>query len=112
MPHTLQLELAERVALEALLRVSLPNRAIYTLDKGKSPFTSEAVPLHKVSQLSDAIKTLLDLLDFASAYVKTVVSGSTTPNPVIGRQIAQTLAAIPTHDPAHFADLSFVFALI
>ena len=52
--------------------------------------------------LQVSMEKLLDLLETASVYVDSVVEGSVAPDAIVGRQIADTLAAVPRIRPEIF----------
>jgi translation initiation factor 3 subunit F len=54
------------------------------------------------SSLQVSMEKLLELLETASTYVNGVVDGSTPPDATLGRQIADTLAAVPRIRPEIF----------
>jgi translation initiation factor 3 subunit F len=59
-------------------------------------------PQQEDASLQVSIEKLLELLETASTYVNGVVDGSIPPDAMLGRQIADTLAAVPRIRPEIF----------
>ena len=63
---------------------------------------SNDAPEEAATSLQVSMEKLLELLESASAYVDGVVEGRTPPDAAVGRQIADTLAAVPRIRPEVF----------
>ena len=66
---------------------------------------SPDTPEEAATSLQVSMEKLLSLLETVSAYVDGVVSGKTPPDAAVGRQIADTLAAVPRIRPEVFDKL-------
>jgi translation initiation factor 3 subunit F len=63
---------------------------------------NETTPEQAATSLQVSMERLLELLERASEYVDGVVEGKTAPDAAVGRQLADTLAAVPRIRPAVF----------
>jgi len=58
--------------------------------------------LSELDNLELSLERLLSLLDIAAAYVQRVLKGEETPDPKIGRALAETISALPKIDSPQF----------
>lgn len=96
-----------RVGVDAILKATAGASGELSPSAAASAGTMDS----EVVSLETSMRRLLSLLDSTLAYVDAVVAGSKGGDEAIGRQIADTLAAVPpTLDPAAF-DKQFASAV-